>query len=190
VIYKNCIIYLLGFPGVGKRTIAGEIAKHPSFRRICNHTINNVVFPFVRLDGKTKMPDEIWERTDRVRKVALDVMVELGNRDFSYVFTNKLLEEDAEDLETFQMLETAAAKMNAIFLPVRLTCEKEENKRRIQNLDRDRMMKTINPQVIDDMDKAVTLKPKNKNTVTLDVTHISPEEAATKVLEELSRLTS
>lgn len=184
--YKNCIIYLLGFPGVGKRTIAGEIAKHPNFRRICNHTINNVVFPFVRVDGKTKMPDEIWERTDRVRKVALDVMVELGNRDFSYVFTNKLLEEDAEDLETFQMLETAAAKMNATFMPVRLTCEKEENKRRIRNLDRDRMMKTINPQVIDDMDKAEVLKPVNKNTITLDVTKLSAKEAANEVLKILN----
>ena len=57
------IIYLLSFPGVGKRTIAAEICKHNGFRLCDNHAVNNVVFPFMRIDGHTKIPEEIWNRT-------------------------------------------------------------------------------------------------------------------------------
>lgn len=49
---KNTIIYLLGFPGTGKYTIAKEICKQADFKLVDNHLINNPLFTLIENDDK------------------------------------------------------------------------------------------------------------------------------------------
>ena len=186
--YKNSILYLLGFPGVGKRTIATEICCQENFRLFDNHVVNNVVFPFVRVDDHTKMPEEIWNITRQIREIALNTLVDIGNRDFNYVFTNQLLHDDADDLEIYKSVENAAEQMQSCFVPVRLICDANENKMRIAKPNREVYLKARRPSLIDELQGSKTIEPDHKNTFTLDITNISAKIAATKILKEFSNI--
>jgi len=185
--YKNCLVYLIGLPGVGKRTIGQEICAQTDFRLIDNHRINNVVFPFVRVDGQTKMPQEIWKACDAIREIAFDTMIKVGNRDFNYVFTNMLLN-DSGDEQIYRHVERTAYAMEARFLPVQLICDAQENKRRIVSSDRDVHHKTTNPDMVDESNQVGVLEIDHPHCVRLDVTNLTPEQSARVILGHLDDL--
>lgn len=186
--YKNAIIYLFGFAGVGKKTIAGEICKQADFRLIDNHAINNVVFPFVRVDSTTKMPQEIWQKTSAIRKIALDTMVEIGNRDFNFIFTNQLIDGDVADFEIYRSVEEAAEKVSAFFMPVRILCEADEHRRRISDPLRSAGMKLTRASYVDEVAQEGVLVPQHKNLLTLDVSAYAPQESAQRILEAFAEV--
>ena len=64
---QNTIIYLIGFAGTGKYTIAKEICRLTNARLVDNHLINNPVFSLIRADGKTLLPESVWEKTWAIR---------------------------------------------------------------------------------------------------------------------------
>jgi predicted kinase len=88
---QNTIIYLFGFPGRGKYTIAREIEAQTGARVIDNHLINNPIFSLVRKDGKTKIPAKTWGYTLQIMEIVLDAVVNLTNKEQSFIFTNFLL---------------------------------------------------------------------------------------------------
>jgi len=51
------IIYLTGKPGVGKYTIAKELAAKYGFIVCDNQLINNPIFELLQYDGYAKIPD-------------------------------------------------------------------------------------------------------------------------------------
>jgi hypothetical protein len=59
---KNTIIYLIGFPGTGKYTIAREIAQQEDFRLVDNHLVNNPLFNLIHADGITPLPRTYLEK--------------------------------------------------------------------------------------------------------------------------------
>ncbi len=185
--HRNCIIYLLGFAGVGKRTIAKEITKQANFRLVDNHTINNVVFPFVRVNSHTKMPKEIWEKIGMIRNIAMETLIDIGNRDFNYIFTNQLFENNEDDLRIYKKIEETAEKIGAKFMPVRLLCDAEENRRRIVQPDRNEHMKLTSDAYIDELTDEIVFIPAHPSTFTIDVTSMSANEAAKQILTEFSR---
>jgi hypothetical protein len=46
--YKNCIIHLIGFAGVGKLTIAREIVSKTNAKLVDNHLINNPILSIIK----------------------------------------------------------------------------------------------------------------------------------------------
>lgn len=50
---ENSIIYLIGFTGTGKLTIAKEIALKIDIRVVANHLINDPILSLIQADGKT-----------------------------------------------------------------------------------------------------------------------------------------
>jgi hypothetical protein len=183
--FKNTFIYLIGFAGVGKRTVANEICAQTNCRLIDNHRINNVVFPFVHTNGETPLPSEIWEKTKSIRAIALETMVNLGNRNFSYVFTNNLYQDDLEDLEIYHSIETAAQDMQALFVPISFQCDAEENKNRISSHDRVTLYKATSPSLVDETANKKPLKPDHENTFEIDVTLLKPEETAQAIIKHV-----
>lgn len=51
----NAIVYLFGFPGVAKYTVAREIAAGAGARVVDNHYVNNPIFGLLDLDGLTPL---------------------------------------------------------------------------------------------------------------------------------------
>ncbi len=186
---ENCIIHLIGFPGVGKLTIAREIAAQSNFRLIDNHTINNPVFSAVRTDGKTKLPDEIWDKTDQIRQIVLDTIKEIAPAEFNYVFTNVALNEDEDDRSEFAKVAALAADRGGHYVPVHLHCDPEENKKRIDSEERNKAWKTTDPNVVDKYSSNFTLlETGSPNQFAIDVTNLDPKETAALILDNVKDL--
>lgn len=186
---KNTIIYLFGFPGTGKYTIAREIARQGDFVLLDNHLINNPVFSVMRPDGKTRFPPEIWENCKRVWGIVWDTIHTVAPADNSYVLTNQLTENEPGDRAWFAEIAAQAGRKNAVFLPVRLLCDEAELRRRVVNEDRRARMKMtdadrVSAYVRDDK----VLEPDHPGLMTLDVTAISPQEAAMLILKRAADL--
>jgi hypothetical protein len=139
--FENCVLYLIGFQGIGKLSIAREICTQADFRLIDNHAINNLVFPFVRRNGEASLPPQIWESTRKIRQIVLETMESIGCRDFNFVFTNVLLEGQPRDLSVYEAVERAVAGRGGCFIPVRLICDETEHLVRITSKDREANMK-------------------------------------------------
>jgi DUF438 domain-containing protein len=182
--FKNTLIYLIGFAGTGKYTIAKEIAKLAGFRVVDNHLINNPIFTVVQIDGTNPVPEEIWVKVREVKKIVFDAITELSPPEFNFVFTNELVEGNPKALDSYQKIEKLAINRNSIFIPVRLVCEADELAKRISTDEREIMYKVTDKKRAYNMVKEFeVLKPNHPNCLTVDVTRLSPIEAAEYILK-------
>jgi predicted kinase len=65
---KNVIVYLVGFPGTGKLTVARELALLLNARVVDNHWINNPILGLIDSDRVTPFPEDVWDQIAKVRK--------------------------------------------------------------------------------------------------------------------------
>ncbi len=93
---KNTIIYLIGFPGVGKLTTARILCQKTGAKLVDNHMINNPVFSIIGADGVTPIPEAAWIRVRQIRDVVFDTMVNVSPPEFSFVLTNVLIEKKSD----------------------------------------------------------------------------------------------
>src|SRR5215813_5232698 len=128
---NGAFIYLIGFAGCGKLTIAQAIQMRYDCILVDNHLVNNVIFSLIDPDGKTRLPDKVWENVCRVRSAALDTIRDLAKPGRAFIFTNELLEGDERAGQAFLEIADLARSRSALFLPVRLTIAPGELARRI-----------------------------------------------------------
>ncbi len=186
---KNTIIYLIGYPGTGKYTIAKEICRQADFKLVDNHLINNPVFSLIEQDGVTTLPPRIWSNVGKIWDAVLDTIVNISPADYNFVLTNCLFNENKDDCDWFREVESGAAQKNSVFVPVRLTISVKENERRIVSPDRAERLKDINPQApASNVKKFTIINTGNKNELTLDVTNLPPQDAARAILEYARQL--
>ena len=185
---SNTILHLIGFAGTGKLTIAREIvAAAPEFRLVDNHFINNVIFSLVHADGKTKLPREVWDRVGDVRDVVLRTIRDLSPENYSFVFTNEVIEGNEKDGQEFEQFRVVSEARGAFYLPVRLLISPSELRRRITVPNRAKLKKTTLEEaaIVNSRDNEV-FKPKTVPYFDLDVSDLAPDEAARRILEEAS----
>lgn len=184
---KNTIIYLIGFAGTGKLTIAKELAAISGAKIVDNHLINNPVFSIIKLDG-SPIPEMVWQKIWEIRSTVIEVAETISPPDYSFIFTNELLEAEPDCAKLFAQVEALARARNAYLLPVRLLCDEPELARRMQSAERAAQHKDTNPQNAYRQARGhQLLNPPHPNTITLDVTTLSPKEAAKTVLSNLPR---
>jgi hypothetical protein len=88
--HSTYVIYLLGYPGVGKYTIATEIAAMTGAVVVDNQLINHPVLTLLDWDGVSMLPPEIWRPIGQIREAVLAVLEDVAPRSISYVLTNAL----------------------------------------------------------------------------------------------------
>jgi Fe-S-cluster formation regulator IscX/YfhJ len=178
------IIHLIGFPGVGKLTIAKEIARLGHYVLIDNHKINNPVFSLIGADGKTPLPKATWTHIQNIWNVIYDVMETLSPPRLDFVMTNALIEAE-DDHAHCNRLKSIAAKRGGIYVPVLLSCDLEEHQRRVVQPDRAANYKDINPDTPVISRERGSIKLENDpHCIMLDVTRLSPDRSASIILEQ------
>ena len=105
---NNIILYLIGFAGTGKLTIAKAILERAPFLLVDNHFINNVVFRLIDTDGNGPLPPKVWEHVGKVRSLVFDTMRDLSKPGSNFVLTNELVEGAKEDEQVFQEVKALA----------------------------------------------------------------------------------
>lgn len=188
---KNTILYLIGFAGTGKYTIAKEIAALTGAVLVDNHLINNPVFSVIGADGKTPLPAGIWQKTEGIRHIVLDTIAELGKPESSFIFTNQLYAGNPVDRRWYEDVEKLATKRNALFVPVILRCELEELCRRVTSPERAlRLKEIVAEKTRKKIRKYTLLRIEHPNYLELDVTNLSPLQAAQTIIAHVEQRTS
>jgi hypothetical protein len=183
----NVILYLIGFAGTGKYTIAKEISKITGLKLVDNHLINNPVFSVIRQDGITPLPNSVWEKTSAIRHIVLEVIRDISPADYSFIFTNVLIEGDREDRQCYEEIFTLALVRKSVFVPVRLLCAEQEICRRIVSADRSDRMKSTNPEdARQRFQNEKLLDVAHPNALTLDVTHMLPIQSAETIIQHIT----
>jgi hypothetical protein len=183
------IIYLLGHPGVGKYTIAKAICAMSGARLFDNHLTNNVVFSLIRTDGKTPLPDRVWDFVWTIREQAVIAISELAPRETSYVLTNALREGDDWDQAAYRQIVTLAERRGSVFAPVVLTASEAAFAARMPGPDREERLKHTDAEgAASDRQKRPLLRVDHPNRLDLDTTDLPPDEAARIIIDHAERL--
>jgi predicted kinase len=184
------LVYLLGYPGVGKYTIACEIAKLNGAVVLDNQVINHPIFAVLKWDAVSDVPPGTFDYAETIRGAVLAALEEIAPPHLSYVLTNVLDDSDGTRA-LYARIRGIAARRGAVFLPVLLTCDREEQLRRVPGQDRVARLKIADPEKVDGFVRSTTLfVPEDPELLRLDTTELAPADAAAQILgrvEELSR---
>lgn len=181
---------MIGFPGVGKLTIAKELAERIKAQIIDNHLINNPIFQLIVTDPDSEIPEKAWDKVKEIREIVLSGVEELAHPDLNFIFTNSLLASNADDLKIYERVEKVATKRKSTFVPIRLVCELDELCKRVVSKDREEKFKLTNAEALKKrFKKEVVYQPANPLTLTIDVTNLSPQEVVEMIMERLKTFT-
>jgi hypothetical protein len=178
---------LLGYPGTGKYTVARALvarleAAGATARLIDNHYVANPIFGLLPVDGVTPLPPEVWARVRGVRAEVLATIEALSPPEWSFVFTNYWQDTESHAV-ALAHLEELAAKRGNLLVPVMLTVDRDELLRRVVRPDRAARLKLVDPEgALRCLDEQL-LTPTTPASLTLDITDLSPTEAADRILD-------
>jgi tRNA uridine 5-carbamoylmethylation protein Kti12 len=181
---RNTIIYLIGIPAVGKYTTAKAIERATGAKVIDNHLINYPIFTIVGYDGTNKIPvkKEAWIAVAKIGNVVRDFIRDHADPDASFVFTN-VLNDEPGDRRLFRRIERLAKHRNATFVPVWISCDVAEVRKRKNRPDRRQRLKDIDLTNIRYwFEEFKLLVVKHPNELRLDTTRSKPEETAKKIV--------
>lgn len=181
------LFHLIGYPGTGKYTIAKAMrerleAAGSSGRVVDNHYVNNVVFGL--LEPGAGVPEEAWARCGEVWEAVLKTMETLSPAGWWFVLTNFLVEEQG-DQRWVERVATAAERRGSEFLPVLLRCSRGELLRRAVEPARRARHKITDRAMLEHLlDTTTLLEPARPNRLTLDVTDLTANAAAERILAQ------
>ena len=185
--FPPSIIYLLGPLAVGKFTVAKAIAEINGAVVVDNQLINLPIFSLLTGWPDAEVTEGMWKEIDFVRDAVFRTIEEVAPRSVSYVLTNAL-EEEPEAYVLYERVKRIAASRGSLFLPVVLTCDREEQLRRIPDPSRTQRLKTDNRDRAKEYLESTTFFPPGEiDLLTIDTTTMSPGRAADLVLARLLR---
>ncbi len=182
---RTCIVFLLGYPGVGKRTVGSHLAERLDGVLVDNQLIHIPLLTLFKWDGKFLLPTEIWRRVEPIRDAVLGTIEDLAPKTNSYVFTNDL-KDDEEGASQYDRIRSLAHRRGSLFLSVMVDCDVDEEVRRIDNPDRIARLKGSDPEGYRRYRRDTRLfQPPPEEVVHIDTTNIGPGENAETIYETL-----
>ncbi|MGR9156243.1 AAA family ATPase [Rhizobium leguminosarum] len=172
------IIVLNGYPGVGKLTIGQELISQISGRLLDIHSVYNVAFALAEF----KSPEFI-EAVEKIESVAHDLILKLPT-EVPVVLTTVLAgSSDWGDAE-WKRIVRLGDERGPLFV-VHIHCDLEENIRRIEAAGRAAKRKPRDAEMArrNHAHGKILAGIDEANLLQLDVTDMSPTEAATKIAE-------
>jgi broad-specificity NMP kinase len=181
------VIQLLGYPGVGKYTIALELTEElgiqgETARLVDNHRTTNLITELLAEPYVHGMLDvEARARINEIRSVVARTIAEQSPREWTFVFTNFPLKNDPLHTAIFHNRELAERR-GTPFLPIVLTCDVDELLRRVQSPGREARQKLRDPRIAAEFIDRGLLVPDWPELQEVDVTSLTPKEAAQEIL--------
>jgi len=143
--FDTCVVFLLGYPGVGKRTVGSRLAELLDGVLVDNQLINIPLLTLFKWDGRFLLPREIWERVEPIREAVLGTIEDLAPKSNSYVFTN-VLEDDEEGARQYDRIRALSQRRGSLFMSVIVDRAVDEQVRRIDAPDRIARLKGSDPE--------------------------------------------
>ncbi|KAF4949036.1 hypothetical protein FGADI_9321 [Fusarium gaditjirri] len=182
-----CFIYINGFPGVGKLTIAKELQQLlPGSKVYHNHLLIDPIDALVERSS----PGYHEMRTGLRRYILNAIATSEYTKDKTWIFTDAREASEAGE-KGAKDYEAAARKRRVSFISIVLECEIEENIRRAINPMRSQ---SVDAKLTDEAILRLILENEaiyrfgDENELVLDVTKLSSNEAALRIKEHVNRL--
>ena len=177
------VYQLLGFPGTGKYTVARAIVEQLADRGepaalLDNHATANLIWSLVPTERRWD-PD-VMAKLAELREVLWDAAAELTSPAHSLILTNFL--PPGRPPTVLDRHRALAEQLGLPLVAVVLHCDPEEVIRRIPNADRAARMKLVDPERARTLMASRLVVPAWPELVDLDITGLSPEEAAMRVI--------
>jgi len=186
-IFDTCVVYMLGYPAMGKRTIGSRLATLLDGVLVDNALINRPVLELFRWDGVTLLPAEIWDRTRPILDTVLATIEDLAPPSNSYVFTNVIEAGPAAENE-YDRIRSLAQRRGSLFLAVMLDCDIDVEVSRIDNPDRVALRKGSDPEGYRGYRLQTRLyQPPSADVLHLDTTNTPASVNAARILYELGK---
>jgi len=191
---KPKTIYLIGFPGVGKLTVAKALKKKLENCDILdNHLSNDCIFPFAEVDKNRidAYSDEAWKAIGIIKNTIWDFIINHGKPNQTIILTNVLVDGYApSEMKSFLKRKKFAEDRNSLFVPVRLICDTNELKRRVVSEERQNSEKASNTEIIDKFlgEGFTVLKSDEENELTIDNTNLQPDDVADIIIKHCEKL--
>lgn len=184
------IIHLLGFPGVGKYTVARALSARAEARGhrivvVDNHQTSNAILSVIDADGVRELPAGVWDRVGEIREAVYQAIEDLSPPDWSFVFTNVVVKSDPEGVEVIERLRRLALARATGYFPVTLHCATEELLRRVPAAARAERMKWIDPAGVKAFVATEELLRPESEILDLDVTDLAPNDSASQIEDYL-----
>jgi gluconate kinase len=178
------IIHLNGWPGVGKKTIGQIVASRLRARFIHNHLLHDVAIACHGLTDPAR-----WVLYEEVRQ-AVYAALRARSHEEIFVMTNALCTNSEPERMAWSHVVDLAVDRQVLLIPAVLEAELAENERRLQ--DKERVgRKMTDPDLLREFMAADTIqKPDVAELLVLDVTTLSPAEAAEAILQHVATLST
>lgn len=177
---KTVIVYVVGLAGTGKYTIAKQISsRQKGYKLVDNHLIYNPIYSLLPNSPKTSSANK---KVDEIREVVFDFIKE--DTESNYILTNQLFD-NSHYRHLYQKVKNVAAKKGSIFIPVKLVISYDEHAKRIASPERVSRFKLTKISAVNN-EKVMDIT--DENVLVLDVTHLSPEKAAQKIMQHVNRI--
>ena len=183
----NNIILLMGIAGTGKMTIGEAIIKqNANFKLV---TPDSAIDPVLKLLGDNaqvmwSLDEKGWAAVNQALDVILYTIAEVCPKESNFIITSEMLADNPYHQNYFERVQHAATKRAAKLIPVRLICELDELLERVQNNSRLAYFKTRDPELIKKrFAEEKVFFSKMPNEFTLDVTHLTPDDSAKKIMQ-------
>ena len=172
------LIFLHGMPGVGKLTVARELSKLTGFRLFHNHLTVDLVLSLFEFGSQpfVELRERIWLDT-----FAQACDAKLEGLIFTFAFEKTVRDQFVPNL--VKRVESQGGEV----LFVNLQCDSAELERRLTNPAREQFGKLISLELFRQLNSNGTFDtPDNvPNRISVDITNITPLEAARKIATEL-----
>ena len=176
------IIHLNGMIGVGKLTVAKLLSAKLNSRLIDKHLVIDLVTTICERGSSS-----YFALLKKFTEVILEEIAE--RREDIFIFTNALSAELEEDRERFDYLSRFSKRENIPFVQVLLTCDLEENKRRIVSDDRKTKGKLMNPFELEEICRNYSIyHPPNEFALKINTTNLSAEEVSEQIKNYIEKI--
>ncbi|RDW74549.1 uncharacterized protein DSM5745_07211 [Aspergillus mulundensis] len=177
-------VYINGYPGVGKLTVAKELCKLlPKAKILDNHLL---IDPAAAVFERTAEEYQPLRQVLR-REILKSLATATTTRETSWIFTDQQ-SSSALGSASAKDYQQAAAVRGAPFISVVLNCDLDENLQRAVGGDRGAGSNTklTDPAILRHIRQSEDIfRFKDQNELVLDVTHLPASEAARKIHEHI-----
>lgn len=182
------IIYINGFPGTGKLTIANHLTKLLSSvpaKLVHNHLLIN---PADAILHRTQPGYQTLRRAIR-SAIFSSLINEHATYTSAYIFTDFQSIDDVGSAVCAEF-KTMAEARGGQFIPVVLACDEEENLRRLVEEDRKIHLKLVDSELVRKFRSGTEVHRfvEHENALELDVSHMTAADAAQSILQHVLKI--
>ncbi len=178
------LIHINGAPGVGKLTIARQMAIRLNARVLDNHAIYNVAFALTEF----RSPG-FYDAVRASRAAAFQQLLRLPDNE-TVIFTDAYFDDSKWGWESWGTIEHLADQRRWPFFSVALVCEAAEHRRRIVSAERAERGKLQDASYVDRTVTRRLIERTGDLSKRLDITHLSADTAASFLADWVEATTS